>query len=59
MSKRQQVRQYPNSTSIQYVLHVAAMEDQLVYEQHQTVTLHLVYALWNRKQDMIACVPGM
>jgi hypothetical protein len=33
------------------------MEDQLVYEEHQAVTFHLVYALCNRRQDTIAGVP--
>jgi len=56
MSERQQVHQYPYPTSIHYVLHVAAMEDQLVYEQHQAVTFHLVYALCNIKQSMTAGV---
>jgi hypothetical protein len=32
------------------------MEDQLVYEEDQSVTFHLVYALRNRKQDMTADV---
>ena len=59
MREGQQVHQYSYPTSIHYVLHVAAMEDQLVYEQHQAVPFHLVYALCNRKQDIIAGVPEM
>jgi hypothetical protein len=59
VSKCQEVHQYACPTGIHYVLHITTMEDQLVHEEDQTVTFHLVHTLCNRKQDMIPGVSEM